>query len=54
MGGQGPFRALEGTRSTGTLLYTAEKGYFPKEDLKTLRHTGSYLQGHPDMKHIRH
>ena len=30
----------------------AEKGYFPKEDLKTLRHTGSYLQGHPDMKHI--
>ena len=24
----------------------------PKEDLKTLRHLGSYLQGHPDMKHI--
>ena len=22
------------------------------EDLKTLRHIGSYLQGHPDMKHI--
>lgn len=30
----------------------AERGYFPKEDLKTLRHVGSYLQGHPDMKHI--
>ena len=30
----------------------AEKGYFPKEDLLTLRHLGSYLQGHPDMKHI--
>ena len=30
----------------------AEKGYFPKEDLKTLRHVGSYLQGHPDIKHI--
>ena len=30
----------------------AERGYFPKEDLVTLRHTGSYLQGHPDMKHI--
>ena len=30
----------------------AEKGYFAKEDLTTLRHTGSYLQGHPDMKHI--
>lgn len=28
----------------------AQRGYFPKEDLKTLRHTGSYLQGHPDMK----
>ena len=30
----------------------ANKGYFPVEDLKTLRHVGSYLQGHPDMKHI--
>ena len=30
----------------------AHKGYFPIEDLVTLRHTGSYLQGHPDMKHI--
>ena len=28
----------------------AQKGYFPVEDLKTLRKTGSYLQGHPDMK----
>jgi len=27
----------------------AEKGYFPREDLKTLRHIGSYLQGHPNM-----
>lgn len=25
----------------------AELGYFPKEDLKTLRQAGSYLQGHP-------
>ena len=30
----------------------AHKGYFPVEDLVTLRHTGSYFQGHPDMKHI--
>ena len=30
----------------------AHKGYFPVQDLVTLRHTGSYLQGHPDMKHI--
>ena len=29
----------------------AQKGFIPTEDLKTLRHTGSYLQGHPDMKH---
>lgn len=30
----------------------SHRGFFPVEDLKTLRHTGSYLQGHPDMKHI--
>lgn len=30
----------------------AERGYFPKEDLITLRKIGSYLQGHPDMKKI--
>lgn len=28
----------------------ATKGYFPTDDLKTLRHIDSYLQGHPDMK----
>ena len=28
----------------------AQRGYFPVEDLITLRHIGSYLQGHPDMK----
>ncbi len=30
----------------------AEKGYFPKEDILTLRKPTSYLQGHPDMKKI--
>ena len=30
----------------------SNRGYFPTSDLTTLRHTGSYLQGHPDMKHI--
>lgn len=30
----------------------ALKGFFPIEDLKTFRHKDSYLQGHPDMKHI--
>lgn len=29
----------------------ALRGYFPEDDLKTLRKTDSYLQGHPDMKH---
>ncbi len=28
----------------------ARKGFFPVEDLMTIRHTGSHLQGHPDMK----
>lgn len=34
------------------VLYSAlaHRGYFPVEDLKTLRQIGSYLQGHPDMK----
>ncbi len=34
------------------LLYSilAEWGYFPKEQLKTLRKINSILQGHPDMK----
>jgi transketolase len=30
----------------------AERGYFPREELLKLRHTGALLQGHPDMKHI--
>lgn len=30
----------------------AHRGYFDVELLKTLRSTGSILQGHPDMKHI--
>lgn len=30
----------------------AHRGFFPVEDLMTLRKVGSYLQGHPDMKHI--
>lgn len=30
----------------------ALRGYFPEELIPTLRHIGSILQGHPDMKHI--
>ncbi len=47
------FVLSKGHVAPGLYSTLAEKGYFPKEDLKTLRHTGSYLQGHPDMKHIR-
>ncbi len=30
----------------------AEKGFFPKEDLKGFRNIDSYLEGHPDMKGV--
>ena len=30
----------------------AERGFIPKEDIKTFRHAESYLQGHPDMKGV--
>lgn len=38
---------------TAPALYStlAERGFIPREDLKTLRKIDSYLQGHPDMKH---
>lgn len=39
---------------TSPALYAAlaEKGFFPKEDLKTFRNKDSYLQGHPDMNKV--
>lgn len=39
---------------TAPALYAAlaEKGFFPREDLKTFRQVDSYLQGHPDMKGV--
>ena len=43
------YKRQKGHVAPGLYSTLAEKGYFPKEDLKTLRHTGSYLQGHPDM-----
>ena len=42
----------KGHNAPGFYSVLAQRGFFPVEDLKTLRHTGSYLQGHPDMKHI--
>ncbi len=46
------FVLSKGHTAPGLYAVLANRGYFPVEDLKTLRHTGSYLQGHPDMKHI--
>ena len=39
---------------TAPALYSvlAEKGFFPAEDIKTLRKVDSYLQGHPDMNKV--
>ncbi len=46
------FVLSKGHTAPGLYSALALKGFFPVEDLKTLRHIGSYLQGHPDMKHI--
>ncbi len=46
------FVLSKGHTAPGLYSTLAQRGYFPVEDLKTLRHIGSYLQGHPDMKHI--
>lgn len=42
----------KGHCSTALYAILAEKGFIPKEDLKTFRKTNSYLQGHPDMNKI--
>ena len=42
----------KGHTSPGYYSALANRGFFPVEDLKTFRHVVSYLQGHPDMKHI--
>ena len=46
------FVLSKGHTAPGLYSTLANRGYFPVEDLKTLRHLGSYLQGHPDMKHL--
>ena len=46
------FVLSKGHTAPGLYATLAAKGFFPTEDLTTLRKIGSYLQGHPDMKHI--
>ena len=44
------FVLSKGHTAPGLYAALAHRGYFPVEDMITLRHIGSHLQGHPDMK----
>jgi transketolase len=43
------FVLSKGHTAPGLYTALALRGFFPVEDMITLRHTGSYLQGHPNM-----
>lgn len=45
------FVLSKGHTAPGLYSVLAERGFFPKEDLTTLRQIGSHLQGHPCMQH---
>lgn len=45
------FVLSKGHTAPGLYATLANRGYFPVEDLKTLRHIGSHLQGHPCIQH---
>lgn len=46
------FVLSKGHTAPGYYATLAQRGFFPVEDLVTLRQLGSYLQGHPCMQHI--
>ena len=46
------FVLSKGHTAPGLYSALANRGYFPVEDLKTLRHIDSYLQGHPNMNTV--
>ena len=48
--GRDRFVLSKGHTAPGLYAALAERGYFPKEDLTTLRKLGSHLQGHPSLK----
>lgn len=50
MEGRDRFVLSKGHTAPGLYSALANRGYFPVEDLKTLRKVGSYLQGHPCMQ----
>ena len=47
--GRDRFVLSKGHCAPGLYATLAERGFFPREELETLRHTGSNLQGHPNM-----
>lgn len=46
------FVLSKGHTAPGLYTALALKGFFPVEDMKTLRHIDSYLQGHPNMASV--
>lgn len=46
------FVLSKGHASAAIYSVLAERGYFPKKDLKTFRNIDSYLSGHVEMKHV--
>ena len=46
------FVLSKGHTAPGLYAALAHQGFFPVEDLLTLRHIGSYLQGHPNMNSV--
>ncbi len=50
--GRDRFVLSKGHTAPGLYSVLAERGFFRKEELKTLRKTSSRLQGHPDMKSV--
>ena len=50
--GRDRFVLSKGHTAPGLYAALALRGFFPVEDLPTLRHTSSYLQGHPNMNTV--
>ena len=50
--GRDRFVLSKGHTAPGLYAALAQRGFFPVEDLPTLRHIGSYLQGHPNMNTV--
>jgi len=50
--GRDRFVLSKGHTAPGLYATLAHRGFFPVEDLPTLRHIDSYLQGHPNMNTV--